>query len=603
MRSPADADIMVVDITNRCMLACSNCTRAIAHQTHTREMTPEYFREVLQCLKGWYQPGRVVGLIGGEPTLHSQFEELCLVFQEEWNPGQDCTHGRGPIGDFNQFAIQRLHDRSNGRGLWTSFGPRFRNHAEVVYDTFSHWNPNDHSQGGVHQTGLVDAREMCQHLGIPWEDFPQYRDNCWVQNTWSAGITPKGNYFCEHAGTIDLLLTGGKLAWKNEPDWWKRTPDQFGEQLSLCEHCALCLPGPSRKDSLDTDVLGDEWTQKLQELGSPAVKRGNFVALSDLKAFDKRTITTKDNYVGESGIRVAADNKHVRPKKLSMVVVAVGQGSVDQLQQTFEKNRHHFDEIVVVSDPDYPFRFGNGLQHKDVFLKPHMEDAFNKGYYLNAGLGALKDPEWIIFTDADILLASNLREAVFSHSWNPGCLYYTQRTDQTSPPEINSGANGFFQMWNPRAKSLRHLGERGEGYPPRARIMSHKFCSAGGIDSWFADQYPEEKRIFVPDLAVKHLEHGEFSARWNGQRTDPCWKQIGILWNYRFVPCGTQLPFDMRDGSCPIRLTDTKFALQYETNLVKGDLSLEKVLEFRPDGATFLGKDIGRSHVHVAARF
>src|SRR5262245_36338956 len=125
MRSPADMDIIQLDITNRCFLECSNCTRLIAHQTKTEEMTPDQLRAALRSLVGWDAPGRVVGLIGGEPTLAKNFEELCRVFREEWRHGHDCEHGRIPIADFNVFASERLFDRGNGRGLWTSFGPRF----------------------------------------------------------------------------------------------------------------------------------------------------------------------------------------------------------------------------------------------------------------------------------------------------------------------------------------------------------------------------------------------------------------------------------------------------------------------------------------------
>src|SRR6185436_15275790 len=267
MRSPADMDILVVDITNRCFLRCSNCTRAIAHQTSTREMTPEQLRDALRSLKGWWAPGKVVGLIGGEPTLHSQFEAMCQVFRDEWNPGVDTRHGREPIADFDQFATQRLFDRTNGRGLWTSFGPRFIDHYETVMDTFSHWNPNDHSAGGVHQTGLVDAKEMCEALGIPWEEFPKYRDACWVQNTWSGSVTPKGAYFCEHAGTLDLLYNEGRNAWPIEYGWWKRTPEEFKDQIHLCESCSLCLPGPGAVDSVERDIIGKGHAIRLELVG------------------------------------------------------------------------------------------------------------------------------------------------------------------------------------------------------------------------------------------------------------------------------------------------------------------------------------------------
>ena len=32
--------------------------------------------------------------------------------------------------------------------------------------------------------------------------------NCWVQEQWSASITPKGGFFCEVAGSLDHLMNG-----------------------------------------------------------------------------------------------------------------------------------------------------------------------------------------------------------------------------------------------------------------------------------------------------------------------------------------------------------------------------------------------------------
>jgi hypothetical protein len=345
MRSPAEMDIIVIDITNRCFLACSNCTRAVAHQTSKREMTPEQLRVALRSLTGWWRPGKVVGLIGGEPTLHSQFSEMCKVFREEWNPGADTSHGRAPIADFNEFAEQRLYDRSNGRGLWTSFGPKFLDHYEAVMDTFSHWNPNDHTAGGKHQTGLVDAKEMCEALGIDWKDWPSYRDACWVQNTWSGSVTPKGAYFCEHAGTLDLLYNDGKAAWPIEDGWWKRTPDQFGDQIHLCEWCSLCLPGPGQVDNLDRDIIGNAHRVRLQQVGSPAVRGGRYESFDAARHLERREVTTKDSYT--AGARVSAENRSMFPKKLSAVVVCVGRG--EHLRQTLGHNARQVDELVVVT--------------------------------------------------------------------------------------------------------------------------------------------------------------------------------------------------------------------------------------------------------------
>ncbi len=592
MRSPSDMDILVCDLTNRCFLRCSNCTRDISHQTRTSEMTPETFRKALHSLKDWWKPGRVIGLIGGEPTLSGYFAEIVQIFRDEFNPGV-LAHGRTPIGDFNAFAHQRLYDRSNGKGLWTSFGPKFRDHAELIMETFSHWNPNDHSTGeGVHQTSLVDAREMCDALGIPWEEWPNYRDACWLQNSWSASITTSGKaYFCERAAQLDSLYNGGKLGWdiEAEPHWWKRTPDQFGEQLSICEMCSMCLPGPGQVDTLDMDIISKNHVERLVQIGSPAVKGGRYELFDPAVHVEHRVITKKDNYVAPSGIRVSNDNPHIRPKSVSAIVVCVGRS--EHLAKTLPRLIEQVNRVYIVTnreDEQTIQLIPSG--YTGILCTEHPKDhAFNKGYYLNMGLRAAAhdDPDWILFTDSDVMLNENFRKFFFNHSWNPGCLYYTARSGSDSPPGINEEPNGFFQLWHPKASAIR------DRWPS---VMSENFCSAGGIDSWFMQQYPRDKLVYMPELAVSHIEHGTFGSGWNGTETGPRWRQVGMLSLSGFIP----LNGNRIDSACRLKLTDTLFGQTVEVDVAPGQPIPDVVLNVCGRDILFLGRNIGQHHIHVA---
>ena len=592
MRSPSEMDILVIDITNRCFLSCSNCTRAVAHQTSKREMTPDQLRAALRSLKGWWAPGRVVGLIGGEPTLHSQFSEMCKVFREEWNPGADPTHGREPIADFNQFAEQRLFDRRNGRGLWTSFGPRFIDHYETVMDTFSHWNPNDHTAGGVHQTGLVDAKEMCEALGIPWEDFPKYRDNCWVQNTWSGSVTPKGAYFCEHAGTLDLLYNEGRKAWPIEEGWWKRGPEEFGDQIDICEQCSLCLPGPSQRDDKDRDILGAAHRHRLEMVGSPAVKGGRFEAFDPDKHIERRKVETKDNYT--AGPRVSPDNRSMMPKKLSLVTVCVGRA--EHLRQTLAHNAERVDEVIVVCHPDDTdtgSEIGKiyGVKWVDSESCFHDGHAFNKGRMLNDGFKALApDADWVVVADCDVFLPDNLHKFVRTHALNPGVLYGCKRDNGSEGmADANEEPNGFFQLFNRRASAIR------DRWPA---VMSEEFCSAGGIDSWFMAQFPPGKQVMIPELTVRHIPHGErFGEKWNGERQGPYWRQVAILTHKQLYPVGPLAT----ENPKRVKFTDTLRGKTWEGDWPDGGNFPESVIAVRSDGITFLGEDVGQYHIHMAA--
>ena len=80
MRSPRDMHIICVDVTNKCDLHCSNCTRLLKNQTELWDMTPDNFRLALRSLKGFTG---VIAMIGGNPCISKHFPDLCRIFAEE----------------------------------------------------------------------------------------------------------------------------------------------------------------------------------------------------------------------------------------------------------------------------------------------------------------------------------------------------------------------------------------------------------------------------------------------------------------------------------------------------------------------------------------
>ena len=71
MRSPKDMDIVQIDISTKCHLKCSNCTRLIPHQPKREDMELENFERNVKSMEGWNAPGRVIGIIAGELNLNS----------------------------------------------------------------------------------------------------------------------------------------------------------------------------------------------------------------------------------------------------------------------------------------------------------------------------------------------------------------------------------------------------------------------------------------------------------------------------------------------------------------------------------------------------
>ena len=114
--------------------------------------------------------------------------------------------------------------------------PTYKKYYELIQDVFKMQAVNDHGNIMYHSPILINRKD----LGISDQDWYKIRDCCWAQDIWSATITPKGAFFCEIAGALDMLFDGPG-GWPIEEGWWKRTPDQFGEQLKWCEYCGIAI--------------------------------------------------------------------------------------------------------------------------------------------------------------------------------------------------------------------------------------------------------------------------------------------------------------------------------------------------------------------------
>lgn len=215
MQPIAKAWFCQIELTNVCTKACVYCTRYVQHVRKDQQFYMELptLRRALESLRNW--PNRI-GIIGGEPTLHPQFEEACQLLREYFPP-------------------EKL-------GLWTSGGRRFDKLSQIIADTFGFISYNEHNE---HQQKTCKHQPLTVTIGEVIED-PDLRrsliDNCWVQKKWCPSISPKGAFFCEVACSLDVVLDGPG-GWPIEKGWWQRTPEEFRDQIErCCEKCGMCVP-------------------------------------------------------------------------------------------------------------------------------------------------------------------------------------------------------------------------------------------------------------------------------------------------------------------------------------------------------------------------
>ncbi len=242
MRPLYEMEIIQIDVTNACANSCSNCTRLIGHHRKPFFMGFDIFCNAVDSLADF--PG-IVGMIGGEPLLHPDFEKMA------------------------HYMARKLPDPKR-RGLWSSI-PKGNKYGSLIKEVFGTQYFNDHTVNTIlHQPVLVAAEEVVKDKEEMWELI----DHCWVQNMWSASITPKGAFFCEVAASFDMLF-GGPGGWEVGPDWWKRGVDEFDEQKNrACPKCGCAIPLERRPSVDNIDDVSPVNLELLRRIRSPGVAKG-----------------------------------------------------------------------------------------------------------------------------------------------------------------------------------------------------------------------------------------------------------------------------------------------------------------------------------------
>lgn len=256
MRPLLDMDTIQIEITNACHNSCSNCTRLCGHHMKPYFMEYDFFRKAVDSMERY---PRMTGMMGGEPLLHPDFEKFCQYLQTK---------------------IPR--ERA---GLWTCLPPGKEHYREVICQTFGHIFINDHTRDDIlHSPVLVASNEL------PIEGWQKdyLISKCWVQETWSAAINPKGAWFCEVAAALAILLDVHGLAWEVEPFWWGRSPQHFTKQMAMCHFCGCAMPLKRRASTDEIDDISPKMYEVLKEVSPKLIRK-------------KYEIHNLEPYVGEEG--------------------------------------------------------------------------------------------------------------------------------------------------------------------------------------------------------------------------------------------------------------------------------------------------------------
>lgn len=232
-------------LTYGCNLSCVNCNRAsFLHEPHTPDMTLEDVAEFLhqaQELK-WYP---AILLIGGEPTLHPDFFDICELCVGFAQRGQRLGLG------YPEKGIQGLVQ------LWSNqqtpeIQARVAKAATLGVSCVSY---ADTGKPRSQILGIKDIFVSPDDMGLP------LREPCWQHSSIICGISvdAEGYSPCAIGGAVDGILACGFRT--------KRLADLFDVDkvgritADMCRHC-----GHDIMNSGLTGVISPaEWREKVDD--------------------------------------------------------------------------------------------------------------------------------------------------------------------------------------------------------------------------------------------------------------------------------------------------------------------------------------------------
>lgn len=244
MKAPGEKGIIQIIVTSYCSDMCSNCTQLIPQQRNRYHMAPGAFRVACESLADW---NGIVGVFGGTPTMHPQFEELCRIM------------------------VDVFPDKAR-RGLWTNalFG-----HGELVRETFSYLNLVVHTnrdyaaemrlaklapihgehRAAWHSPVLVSLSDMVHDEN----ERRRLIEDCDINKYWSGAIHLDRDgslraWYCEVASSMARAynMSGGGVP--VTPGWWRLPVSAWQDDIDfLCHKCGIPLRAVGHKDTDYTD--------------------------------------------------------------------------------------------------------------------------------------------------------------------------------------------------------------------------------------------------------------------------------------------------------------------------------------------------------------
>lgn len=187
----------------------------------------------------------------------------------------------------------------------------------------------------------------------------------------------------------------------------------------------------------------------------------------------------------------------------------------DYLSMCLPYNRHHFEEVLVVTSPQ---DIGTQTLCHNLKVPYFVTDAFyrngarfNKWLALEEGFDHFGRHGWLAILDADILMPKSVewpklnQENLYGPERHMSISFLPENMWTSTPLWTNKEFSGYFQMFHATSPFL-----------PSPPWHQTNWVHAGGADTFFQRLWPEEKKIRLP---FKVLHIGPNGKNWCGRCT------------------------------------------------------------------------------------
>jgi hypothetical protein len=231
--------IVQIDVTSRCDLDCSNCTRALA-QHRKPDMSAEQFEQSVVACREWIlRENGVLAIFGGNPCVAKLFPTYAQILADNLPPAN-----RG-LWTNNIFGQGELIRRCFPPGSYFNFVAHGQlKAAEEMMREIPYARVHGAQRGSDHASIFVAAADFVKDEAELWHLV----DQCDYDIKWSAIVMQEapdweklGGYSCEIAGA-HARVNGKALGVEIKPGWLDLLEDSFRHQYDFaCRRCGGCL--------------------------------------------------------------------------------------------------------------------------------------------------------------------------------------------------------------------------------------------------------------------------------------------------------------------------------------------------------------------------